>query len=146
MSTIVMIHRKENLKKCSVWPLHTRDDFRFHVFPFDIPKLDPRNTIRLGLGGAPLSSADRDKDLLVLDATWRLAAQMEEPFVDIPLRSIPAYKTAYPRIACGDSDPSQGLATIEAIFCAYRLLGHSTEGLLEHYYWKEAFLNMNHFG
>ena len=67
MSTIVMIHRKENLKKCSVWPLHHRSDFRFHIFPYDIPSLESQSVIRLGIGGEPLSIADANRDLLVLD-------------------------------------------------------------------------------
>ena len=145
MTTIVMIHRKENLKKCSVWPLHTRDDFRFHTFPFEIPTLNAESTVRLGIGGTPLSMEDTKKHLLVLDATWRLAPQMERPFMDIPVRSIPSFVTAYPRVAGDSTDPKDGLATIEAIYCAHLILGWKTEGLLEHYRWKEQFLQQNGF-
>ena len=145
MSTIVMIHRKENLKKCSVWPLRERRDFRFHIFPYDVPSLSVDNTVRLGIGGPLLSMEDTNKDLLVLDATWRLAPQMEEPFVHIPVRSIPSFTTAYPRVAGDRSDPSEGLATIEAIFCAHMLMGWNTAGLLEHYRWKEQFMTDNGF-
>ncbi|MAA78891.1 MAG: hypothetical protein CL916_06495 [Deltaproteobacteria bacterium] len=145
MTTIVMIHRKENLKKCSVWPLHVRDDFRFHTFPYEIPKLDPKDTVRLGIGGLPLSIDDACKNLLVLDATWRLAPQMERPFDHVPVRSIPSFITAYPRIAGDRTDPKDGLATIEAIYCAHVIMGWETEGLLEHYRWKERFLQENGF-
>ena len=143
MSTIVMIHRKENLKKCSVWPLHPRADFRFHFFPYDIPSLDPAKVVRLGMGGRLLSKADCEKDLLVLDATWRLAARMEEPFVDIPVRSVPPLETAYPRVARDATDPSGGLATIEAIYFAHYILGWELEGILSHYRWREDFLQRN---
>ena len=145
MTTFVIIHRKENLNKCSVWPLHIRDDFRFYTFPYEIPKLDPKETVRLGLGGSPLSMDDSRKSLLVLDATWRLAPQMELPFGDIPVRSIPSFVTAYPRIAGDKSDPKNGLATIEAIYCAHTIMGWNTDGLLQHYRWKEQFLQENRF-
>ena len=143
MSTIVMIHRKENLKKCSVWPLHHRSDFQFHIFPYDIPSLDPKRVVRLGMGGPLLSPADAECDLLVLDATWRLAPKMEEPFVSIPVRSLPRFHTAYPRVAGDSTDPQEGLATIEAIYCAHRMMGWNTEGLLSHYRWREEFLQRN---
>lgn len=145
MSTIVIIHRKENLKKCSVWPLHIREDFRFHTFPYDIPELAVEDTVRLGIGGIPLSVEDTDKDLLVLDATWRLAPQMEVPFAHIPVRSIPSYKTAYPRVAGDHTDPKEGLATIEAIYCAHKIMGWSTKGLLAHYRWNARFMQENGF-
>ena len=143
MHTIVLMHRLENVKKCSVWPLRHRADFVFHTFPYDIPQIDPHKAIRLGLGGPPLSIDDADKSLFVLDATWRLAKKMEEPFLHLPVRSLGVYQTAYPRVARGDTDPDQGLATIEAIYCAYIQLGWSTEGLLEHYRWKDSFLQKN---
>jgi pre-rRNA-processing protein TSR3 len=138
-----MVHRKENLKKCSVWPLRTRADFRFHIFPYDIPSLDVDSVVRLGIGGPILSENDVDKDVLVLDATWRLAPQMERPFLDIPIRSLPTFQTAYPRVAGDRTDPEYGLATVEAIYCAHQILGWNTEGLLAHYRWKAEFLERN---
>ena len=143
MATIVLVHRKENLKKCSVWPLRNRKDFRFHVFPYDIPSLDPQYVVRLGIGGEPLSKADAMKDLLVLDATWRLAPQMEREFTHIPVRSLPSIHTAYPRVAGDSTDPEQGLATIEAIYCAHWLLGWERENILKHYRWGTLFLQRN---
>ena len=52
-------------------------------------------------------------------------------------------KTAYPREQGDCVDPEPGLASIEALFIAYRLLGYSTEGLLDYYYWKEKFIKIN---
>jgi pre-rRNA-processing protein TSR3 len=143
VSTIVMVHRKENLKKCSVWPLRTREDFRFHLFPYDVPLLSVNSVVRLGIGTPLLSEKDAGKDLLVLDATWRLASQMERPFLDIPIRSLPQYKTAYPRVAGDKTDPEYGLATVEAIYCAHRILGWDITDLLAHYRWEEDFLSIN---
>ena len=143
MSTIVLVHRKENLKKCSVWPLRTRDDFQFHIFPYETPTLPADSTVRLGIGGVPLSKDDATNNLLVLDATWRLAPQMEREFPHIPVRSIPTLQTAYPRIAGDETDPDQGLATIEAIYCAHWILGWDVYELLTHYRWGEEVLARN---
>ena len=110
---------------------------------YDIPFLDPSRVVRLGMGGPLLSTADSECDLLVLDATWRLAPKMEAPFVSIPVRSLPHFDTAYPRVAGDSTDPQGGLATIEAIYCAHRMMGWTTEGLLTHYRWREEFLQRN---
>jgi pre-rRNA-processing protein TSR3 len=40
-------------------------------------------------------------------------------------------------------NPDGGLATIEAIYAAYRLLGRDTTGLLDHYRWGAAFVEQN---
>ncbi|MEC7985966.1 MAG: hypothetical protein VX278_12450 [Myxococcota bacterium] len=143
MKTVVLIHRKENLKKCSIWPLHTRPDFEFHFFPYEMPPLHPSRFIRLGMGGPPLRPADRTKDLLILDATWRLVQKMEDACSEIPIRSIGTYRTAYPRVSDQNTDPSQGLATIEALYCAHLELGLPTDGLLKHYHWGAEFLRLN---
>ena len=39
--------------------------------------------------------------------------------------------------------PAVGLATIEAIYAAYRVLGRDTTGLLDGYHWAEPFLELN---
>lgn len=90
-----------------------------------------------------LSPADRDSGLLVLDGTWRWAARMEADFADVPVRSLPHWETAYPRTSKLFEDPDAGLATIEAIFVAYQLLGYSTTGLLDRYHWRDDFLEKN---
>ncbi len=144
--TIVIRHRLENLKKCSLRGLEGREDFQFITYPYTtLPNLN--SYILLCLDGAPLSEADAPYGLLILDATWRYAAKMLKPFENHPqliYRSLPAhYRTAYPRRQEDCPDPSRGLASIEAIFLSYRLLGRKTAGLLDNYYWKEQFLNVN---
>jgi len=52
-------------------------------------------------------------------------------------------QTAYPRVSKTYDDPAGGLATVEALYAAYRLLGRPTEGLLDHYRWAEEFLRRN---
>lgn len=99
--------------------------------------------VRLGLGGPPLSAEDRPYGLLVLDGTWRHVEPMQRAYATIPVRSLPALATAYPRTSKVRSDPEGGLATIEAIYAAYRLLGRDTTGLLDKYHWGQEFVELN---
>lgn len=142
--TVVIRHKRENLKKCSLRGLETRHDFIFFTYPQSIS--DPNNYILLTLDAPPLTAADACHGLLVLDATWRYAAKMLQSFKGSSClyRSLPpCYRTAYPRRQHDCPNPEQGLASIEAIFLSYYLLGRPTLGLLDHYYWKEMFLKMN---
>jgi len=142
--TIIVVHRRERRSKCSVEPLRDKEGFRFLTYPQDEEPI-PENYVRLGIGGPLLSEADAASGLLVLDATWRLVEKMEKRYADVPVRSIPEYRTAYPRVSKVYDDPSAGLATIEAIYAAYRHLGWDTAGLLEHYQWADEFLKRNEF-
>lgn len=142
--TIIVIHPKEKRSKCSVEPLRGRDDFIFWKFPKQGEQpLD--NYVRLGLGGPILGESESDKEggLLVLDGTWKLAGKMEADYQDVPIRSLPPWQTAYPRHSKLYEDPQSGLATIEAVFIALHLMGRPTDGLLDEYYWKEKFLELN---
>src|SRR4051812_24271368 len=128
LPTILLMHPREKAVKCTVACLRKREGFVFCTHP-DIPAI-PAGYVRLGLGGPLLSADDADAGLLVLDGTWRLARRME-PFVrHVPVRTLPTWRTAYPRVSKFSQDPSDGLATIEAIFAAYHLLGRPTDGLL----------------
>lgn len=145
--TIILRHKKENLKKCSLRGIEDRPDVRFYCYPSTV--LPPvEGYILLDLDALPLSPADGNLGLFLLDATWRYADKMLhfiQPIRDqlIP-RSIPShFVTAYPRRQDDCPDPERGLASIEALFVAYTLLGRDPSGLLDHYHWKEAFLKKN---
>ncbi|PCI95681.1 hypothetical protein COB11_01475 [Candidatus Aerophobetes bacterium] len=59
-------------------------------------------------------------------------------------RKIPdRFKTAYPRVQTGCIDEKRGLATVEALYVALRVMKRDTQGLLDHYYWKDDFLELN---
>lgn len=145
--TIIFRHKRENKKKCSLRGLEKREDFYFYDWPCkEIPKIS--GYVYLDLNGPELSAEDADCGLITLDATWSLAEKMSkqlDPLLrNLQPRSIPKhFQTAYPRRQTGCSDPIRGLATIEALYIAYRLLGRDTNGLLENYYWRESFLNLN---
>lgn len=144
--TVVIRHRLENLKKCSLRGLESRPDFQFITYPYrELPDLS--GYIVLTLDAPPITAEDKDKGLLVLDATWRYAAKMFKPFADQPhyqYRSLPScFRTAYPRFQTECSDPERGLASVEALYLCYYLLGRDVSGLLDNYYWKELFLEKN---
>lgn len=140
--TIIVRHPKENPKKCSVLPLRGRHDIQFVHYPLKKP-LDLAGYVRLAAEGPGLSMEDRDCGLLLLDGSWRWAEAMTRDFADLPPRSLRGYQTAYPRVSKLGTDPDNGLASIEALFLAYHILGRPTEGLLDHYHWAEEFLRKN---
>ena len=142
LPTIIVVHRKERRSKCSVEPLRGRDGFEFRTYPQDDIEI-PANYVRLGIEGPLLTEQDTCSGLLVLDATWRWAEKMEMDYEQVPVRSLPIWETAYPRTSKFFEEPTQGLATIEAIYAAYHQLGYSTDGLLDEYYWGDKFLELN---
>lgn len=146
LPTLILRHRKENLKKCSLRGLEMRGDLNFYTYPNDKINFNS-NYILLTLEGEELSLKDQDKGLLLIDGTWSYAKKMGEsvealgPWIK---RTLPkSVRTAYPRVQTQCDDPERGLATLEALFVAYTLLNRPTIGLLDNYYWKEPFLLTN---
>ena len=148
-SCIIVRHRKENLKKCSLSGLEGRSDLRFFRYPDclaegGLPSLTGH--ILLDMEGEVLSEKDT-APLVLLDASWRYAATMRQQIrqlSDCVSRRLPdGWVTAYPRYQTDCIDPMRGLASIEALYAAYALTGRSPQGLLDLYYWKEQFLRTN---
>jgi pre-rRNA-processing protein TSR3 len=142
--TLLVVHPRENRRKCSLEPLRGRCDLRFVVFPPSAP-VDGERYVRLTVDGPPLSADDADRGLLLLDGNWWRAESMNRPFLHVPSRSLRGFKTAYPRSSKRRDDPSDGLASIEALYVAYRLVGRPTDGLLDGYRWRDVFLAANGF-
>lgn len=142
--TIILRHRRENLKKCSLRGLEKKAGFKFFTYPKDtLPDLP--GYILLTVNAPPLSPEDAAYGLLLLDATWRYAETMEKQ-INKPLleRSLPShFRTAYPRRQEDCIDPELGLASVEALYLAYYILGRDTTGILDFYHWKEEFLSKN---
>ena len=146
LPTIILRHRRENLKKCSLRGLEMREDLLFLTYPRDpLPKLEGQ--VLLAMDGPPLCKKDQNKGLLLIDGTWKYAAVMQRQVKGSYIkRSLPKeYRTSYPRKQTDCLDPERGLASVEALFIAYHILGYETEGLLDHYYWKEDFIKINAF-
>lgn len=140
--TIFVVHPRENPRKCSIEALRGRSGFVHWTFPQRGPEA-LGDYVRLGLGGPLLSPGDRGRGLLVIDGTWVRAQRMEPFFAELPVRSLPPWITAYPRVSKRYDDPAAGLATIEALFAAHVALGRDTAGLLDHYHWRAEFLERN---
>ena len=140
--TIIVVHPKERRSKCTVAPLRGKTGFVFRKYPH-AETVSSQSYVRLGLDGPLLSADDADKGLLVLDGTWRWTEAMERDFKDVSVRSLPPWQTSYPRVSKSFNDPPQSLATIEAIYTAYTILGRDTNGLLDDYHWAEEFLRLN---
>ncbi len=143
--TIILRHRRENLKKCSLRGLETREDIDFYTYPWKVPQPDLSNYIVLSLNAPPLTKKDAEKGIFLIDGTWRYATKMfeslEPPF---ETRSLPPeFRTAYPRRQDDCIDPDRGLASIEALYLTYSILERGVEGLLNHYRWGDEFINVN---
>lgn len=147
-ATIILRHTRENLKKCSLAGLENRKGYQFFTYPKDaLPELS--SYILLKVGAPPLTREDRSRGLFLIDGTWRLASVME---AQIPLaiketmisRSLPDhFRTAYPRRQTACPDPEKGLSSLEALYIASFILGRPLDGLLDRYYWKDLFFELN---
>src|SRR4051812_12556418 len=140
--TVIIRHPKENAQKCSVLPLRGRSDLIFLSYPV-AERPDLSGYLRLAAEGPPLTAADADSGILLLDGSWRRADAMTRDFADVPPRSLAGWKTAYPRVSKLGTDPDNGLASVEALFLAYHILGWPTAGLLDYYRWAGEFLSLN---
>ncbi|HLB52882.1 MAG TPA: hypothetical protein VJK48_04165 [Chlamydiales bacterium] len=141
---LIIRHNRENLNKCSLRGLEGKEGFHFYTYPKDIlPNLS--GYLLLKVGARPLGPEDLGRGLLLIDATWRLAQKIEKQLpLGLEACSLPShFRTAYPRRQTHCPDPETGLASIEALFLSYYLMGRSIEGILDHYYWKEPFLRLN---
>jgi pre-rRNA-processing protein TSR3 len=149
LPTIILRHRKENLKKCSLKGLESLQHLRFYSYPQHMPQ-DLKEYVMIHLGDAStpqLSKADIHYGLFFLDSTWNYEKKMHDRLNQehtLIYRSLPAcFVTAYPRQQTGCLDPQRGLATVEALYIAYTILGLKTEGLLDNYYFRDEFLEKN---
>ncbi len=141
IETVVIRHPKERLSKCSLVPLHGRPDITFHKATTGF-RFDAGGYTLLTPSAPVLTSGDAGRPLLLLDGTWRYAADLEACLTGEPVRrSLPAdLVTAYPRKSKLFQDPEGGLASVEALYAARRILGDDDPTLLEAYRWKDEFL------
>ncbi len=146
LPTVIIRHRKENLKKCSLRGLEGREDMRFYTYPQQQPPFFSAHLL-LTMDGPPLTAADKSLGLCLVDGTWRYAARMIRQWahlLPVERRSLPVgYRTAYPRCQEECPYPEWGLASVEALYLAYMILGRPTQGLLDHYHWRDLFLHKN---
>jgi len=113
---------------------------QFFTYPY--AQLPDLSSYFLLTPNAPvLTAEDRELGIFLIDGTWRYADVMlrsVEASQPVICRSLPREaKTAYPR----RQEHPHGLASVEALFLAYRILDRPTHGLLDRYYWKKEFLS-----
>src|ERR1700730_14800477 len=90
--TIILRHRKENLRKCSLRGLEHREDIHFFTYPKDsLPDLSRH--LLLTMNAPELSRSDEGHGLFLIDATWKHAEtiynQLNMPH-QFSMRSLPA--------------------------------------------------------
>ncbi len=138
---IVIRHPKERKSKCSLAPLHNHRGITFHNAHKNF-RFDATGYILLTLNAPPLSALDAGHPFIILDSTWHLIPQLETCIEGEPIRRSlpPKIKTAYPRISKIYEDPEGGLASIEALYVAMKIVGKDNLSLLDGYHWKEQFL------
>lgn len=146
MTTVILRHRRENLKKCSLTGLEEHPALKFYTYPTDtLPNCS--HFLLLKMGAPPLTAADRNRNLFLIDGTWRLVQIMEKQLPwKLEARSLPThYRTGYPRRQTNCLNPESGLSSLEALYLAHLILERPTENLLDRYYWKELFFHRNKF-
>ena len=143
LSVLIIVRRRENRAKCTIQPLLGTPGFDFLHYPLR-QKPDLSHYLLLAPSAPPLTIADACRPLLLLDASWRYSVTMRKAIEPIEARSIPCgWRTAYPRRSKIHTDPDTGLATVEALFAAFCVLGHRDDSLLRLYPWRDAFLALN---
>ena len=137
----VIRHAKERLSKCTLSPLHGRREITFLRAKTGF-RFDAAGYVLLAVDAPELTRADAGHPLLLLDSTWRYLPQLLACVDGEPLRrALPrAVRTAYPRASRLFEDPATGLASIEALYAAKRILGDDDPSLLDGYHWREQFL------
>jgi pre-rRNA-processing protein TSR3 len=143
--TVIVVHPKENRRKCSMEPLRPRSDLKFLSYEPSIAVELP-GYVRLSVDGPPLTAADAAAGILLIDGVWRYADAMQRQFAAVPPRSLSGFRTAYPRVSKLFRDPPGGLASVEALYIAYRILQRPSDGLLDGYRWAGEFLALNGWG
>ncbi len=143
--TLVRLN-KESKKKCSLSPL--REQHRNGIVWVDCAlgqSIEVGETTLLHPDGELLSTVDATRRLTLIDSSWRdLPRVLLGISGELHLRSLPkGLVTAYPRKSTIYEDPETGLASIEALHAAACLLGQRDDSLLDGYYWKEQWLELN---
>jgi pre-rRNA-processing protein TSR3 len=142
MSTIIYRHRKESRKKCTLTAIEGQKEFLFLSYPTQ--KVEQNDALLLALHGPELSNKDHNRKLLILDSTWRKLPKMEKALPPLETRTLPSgFRTAYPRRQLDCEDPTRGLASIEAIYIAFTIMGKKCSHLLDNYHFKTQFLELN---
>ena len=144
LDVLILRDPRESAKKCSLIPLKGTPGIEFQEYRAD-RTVEGEGRVLLDPAAEPISADDRGLPLLVLDSSWRRLPKRSATVVGTPRRRrLPPLKTAYPRRSRDFEDPTEGLASVEALYAALVLLGHEgVDHLLDQYRWKDEFLEAN---
>jgi pre-rRNA-processing protein TSR3 len=158
---------KEKRSKCSLVPVERLENTLFRrakegftyegtghlLLSPDAPEIGPADAFlsaeefeamqASGRAGLVLHDGDNAlRPVLLLDSVWRLLPGMRARVTGRPVeRSLPRWlRTAYPRVSKMTDDPECGLATVEALYAAVRLMGFDCPEILDGYRWRDDFL------
>ncbi len=138
----IVEHPREKKHKCTVAVLKGREGLVFLPAEEAVRK-DWGDALLLHAGASQeLEPADRQRPLILVDASWRWAERVVRK-LPLPRRRLPPFRTAYPRSSKVFRDPPGGLASAEALFGALAVFGVYAEDVLDAFRWKEAFLAEN---
>lgn len=143
LDVLILRDPHESIQKCSLTPLRGTAGVHFVSYEGG-RRLDAGTRVLLHPEGSDITEADRGKPLFLIDSSWRRLPKLLA-CVDGALerRRLPPLVTAYPRKSKQNTDPAQGLASIEALYAALALLGEVHPELLASYHWKDEFLRLN---
>lgn len=144
----IVVDKGETPNKCTILPLADRADFLIMRPARSEPIPTLTGDLLLHPDGELLSEIKglNVRRLSVIDSNWKwLPLLMNRVQPPVPrLARIPSgFRTAYPRRSKKNTDPEEGLATIEAVFIAAAFLGHWDESLFAKYHFGADFLAMN---
>ncbi|KAA3608234.1 MAG: DUF367 domain-containing protein [Planctomycetota bacterium] len=137
---------KESPRKCSLTPLRRQAEWGFRWLHVALgQEVEIGEATLLHPDGPVLTPADAHRPLMLVDSSWRdLPRVLRGLRGEFHYRSLPAdLRTAYPRKSNYFPDPSQGLASIEALHAALAMLGEREDRLLEAYRWRQQYLDLN---
>ncbi len=143
MHILILRDPRESVAKCSLTPLRGLPAIDFVEYHPE-RRLAAGQRILLTPDGDELSPADRGRDLLLVDCSWRrVASLLRTVDGDLTPRRLPMLASAYPRRSKTFPDPHAGLASVEALFAATWMLGEPRAELLDRYRWRASFLELN---
>lgn len=143
LDVLILRDPRESAKKCSLTPLRGASGVRFVNYDPE-RRVDAGRRLLLSPEGELFSERDRGLGLFVVDCAWRrVPTLLRTVDGELAPRRLPPLETAYPRRSTIFEDPSEGLASIEALYAALALLGEVHPELLQHYRWRAEFLAAN---
>ena len=125
---LILRDPRESARKCSLTPLRGRPGVQFIDFGHG-RRVDASGRLLLDPDGDELDERDAELGVFLIDCAWRRLPKIASVVDgDPPRRRLPELVTAYPRKSRNFPDPTQGLASVEALYAALAILGRPRPG------------------